>query len=79
MQLDEMFTSGLKEFKEVNKRTNSFLDEALSKNKRTIAQYIIAILLRRTLLDNKKQESLEKHYGFKPEDITKETERIFTN
>ena len=45
IQLDEMFTTGLKEFKEVNKKTNSFIDEALLKNKRTIVQYIIAILL----------------------------------
>ena len=45
IQLDEMFTTGLKEFKEVNKKTNSFTDEALLKNKKTIVQYIIAILL----------------------------------
>ena len=77
-----MFTTGLKKFKEVNKKTNSFIDEALlknKKNKKRIVQYIIAILLRSTLLDNKEQESLEKHYGFKREDITKEIERIFTN
>ena len=43
-----MFTTGLKEFKEVNKKTNSFIDEALLKNKKTIVQYIIAILLRST-------------------------------
>ena len=35
-----MFTTGLKEYKEVNKKTNSFIDEALLKNKRTIVQYI---------------------------------------
>ena len=79
IQLDEMFTTGLKEFKEVNKKTNSFIDEALLKNKGTIVQYIIAILLRSTLVDNKDQERLEKHYGFKQEDITKEIERIFIN
>ena len=79
IQLDEMFTTGLKEFKEVNKKTNSFIDEALLKNKRTIVQYIIAILLRSTLVDNKEQARLEMHYGFKQEDITKEIERIFTN
>ena len=79
IQLDEMSTTGLKEFKEVNKKTNSFIDGALLKNKRTIVQYIIAILLRSPLLYNKEQESLEKHYGFKQEDITKEIERIFTN
>ena len=74
-----MFTSGLKEFKEINIKTNSAVDEALIKNKRTIVQYIFAILLRSTLVDNKEQERLEKHYGFKQEDITKEIGRIFTN
>ena len=73
-----MFTTGLKEFKEVNKKTNSFTDEALLKNKRTTVQYKTAILLRSTLVD-KKREKLEKHYGFEQEDITKEIERIFTN
>ena len=77
IQLDEMFTTGLKEFKEVNKKTNSFIDEALLKNKRTIVQYIIAILFRSTLVDNKEQARLEMHYGFKQEDIAKEIERIF--
>ena len=72
-----MFPTGLKEFKEVNKKTNSFIDEAPLKNKRTIIQYIIAILLRSTLVDNKQQERPETHYGFKQEDITKEIERIF--
>ena len=74
-----MFTTGLKEFKEVNKKPKSFIDEALLNNKRTIVQYIIAIILRSTLVDNKIQERLEKHYGFKRENITKEIERIFTN
>ena len=66
-----MFTTGLQEFKEVNKKTNSFIDEALLENKKRIVQYIIAILLRSTLVDNKEQERLEKHYGFKQEDLTK--------
>ena len=79
MQLDDMFTTGLKEFKEVNKKTNSAVDEALMKNKRTIVQYIFAILLRSTLVDNKEQARLEKDYGFKQEDITKEIESCFTN
>ena len=67
-----MFSTGIKEFKEINKKTNSFVDEALLKNKRTIVQYVIAIPLRSTLLDNKEQEILEKHYGFEEEYITKE-------
>ena len=29
-----MFTTGLKEFKEVNKKTNSLIDEALLKNEK---------------------------------------------
>ena len=78
IQLDERFTTGLKQFKEVNKKTNSFIDEALLKNKRTIVQYIIAILLRSTLLDNKEKDRLEMHYGFKQEDKTKEIESYFT-
>ena len=75
IKLDEMFTTGLKEFKEVNKKSNS----ALLENKRTIVQYIIAILLRSTLVDNKEQARFEMHYGFKQEDITKEIERVFTD
>ena len=76
IQQDEMFTTGLKEFKEVNKNTNSFIDEALLKNKKRIVHYIIAILLRRTLVDNKEQERLEKHYGFKQEDIRKKLKKF---
>ena len=78
IQLDEMFITGLKQFKEVNKKTNSFIDEALLKNKRTIVQYIIAKLLRSTLLDNKEKDRLEMHYGFNQENITKEIESYFT-
>ena len=74
-----MFTTGLKEFKEINKKTNSFIDEALLKNKRTKVQYITAILLRSTLVDNKEKDRLEMHYSFNQEDIMKEIEIIFTN
>ena len=38
----------------------------------TIVQYITAMLLRNTLVDNKEQARLEEHYGFKQEDFTKE-------
>ena len=69
-----MFTTGLKEFKEINKKTNSAVDEVLIKNIRTIVQYVIAKLLRSTLVDNKEEARLEKHYGYKQEDITKEIE-----
>ena len=70
-----MFTTGLKEFKEINKKDSiTAVDEALIKNKRTIVQYIIAILLRSTLVDNKEQSRFEMHYGFKKEDIMKEIE-----
>ena len=73
-----MFTSGLKEFKEVNKKTNSAVDEALIKNERTILQYIIAILLQSTLVDNKERAGLEMHYDFKQEDKMKDTESYYT-
>ena len=49
-----MFTTGLKAFKEVSQKTNSFIDEALLENKKRIVQYKIAILLKSTLVDNKK-------------------------
>ena len=79
IQLDDMFTTGLKKFKEINKKNNSAVDEALIRNKRTIVRYIIAILLRSTLVDNKEHARFEKHHGFKQEDITKENESFFTN
>ena len=66
-----MFTTGLKEFTKINKKTNSAVDEALIRNKRTIVQYIIAIFFKSKLLDNKEQEKLEMHYGFKQEEILK--------
>ena len=63
-----MFTNGLREMKEYNKSL-----------RKVIVQFIIAILLRSTLVDNKEQARLEMHYGFKHEDMMKEIERIFTN
>ena len=74
-----MFTTGLKEFKEVNNQTNSFIDEALLKNKMRIVQYIISKLLKSTLVDNKEKSRPEMLYDFYQEDIMKEIERIFTN
>ena len=68
IHLDDMFTNGLREMKAYNK--------SLSK---VIVQYIIAILLQSTLVDNKEQARLEMHYGFKQEDIMKEIQRFFTN
>ena len=64
-----MFTTGLKEFLEINKKTKSTVDEALIKNKKTIVKYIIALLLQSMLVDNKDQARLEMHCGFKQEDI----------
>ena len=63
-----MFTNGLREMKEYNKSLRG-----------VIVQYIIAILLKSKLLDNKEKDRLEMHYSFNQEDITKEIERIFTN
>ena len=72
-----MFTTGPKEFREINKKTNSAVDEALIKNKKTIVQYIIAILLESKLVDNKEKARLEMHCGFNHEDITKKIESYF--
>ena len=55
-----MFTNGLREMKEYNKS-----------HRKVIVQYIIAILLQSTLVDNKEQARFEMHYGFKQEDIMK--------
>ena len=68
IHLDDMFTNGLREMKEYNKSLRG-----------VIVQYIISIFLRSKLLDNKEQDRLEMHYGFKQEDITKEIESFFTN
>ena len=78
IHLDEMFSSGLKEFKEINKKTISAVDEALIKTKKTIVQYIIAILLESKLVGNKEQAKLEMHYDFKQEDIMKDIGSYFT-
>ena len=68
IHLDDMFTNGLREMKEYNKSL-----------RKVIVRYIIAILLKSTLVDNKEQARLEMHYGFKQEDIMEEIERIFAN
>ena len=68
IHLDDMFTNGLSEMKEYNKSLRG-----------VIVIYIISILLRSKLLDNKEKDRLEMHYGFKQEDITKEIESFFTN
>ena len=68
IHLDDMFTNGLRKMKKYNKSL-----------RKVIVQYIIAILLRSTLVDIKEKARLEMHYGFKQKDIMKEIERIFTN
>ena len=68
IHLDDMFTNGLREMKEYNKSLRGVM-----------VIYIISILLRSKLLDNKEKDRLEMHYGFKQEDITKEIESFFTN
>ena len=78
IQLDYMFSTGPKEIEEVNEKTDSFIDGALIKNKKTIVEYIIAILLEGKLVDNKEQERLEMHYDFNHEDIMKELQSYFT-
>ena len=49
-----MFTNVLRKTKEYNKSL-----------RKVIVQYIIAILLQSTLVDNKEKARLEMHYGFK--------------
>ena len=73
-----MFTNGLRGFKEVNKKTNSFIDEALLKNKKTIVQNIVAILLESKLINNKEQARLEMHHDFYHEDIMRDIDSYFT-
>ena len=72
-----MFTTDLKEFNEINKKTNSTVDEALMKNKKTTIQYITAILLKSKLVDNKEQARIEMRFNFNLEDIMKEIESYF--
>ena len=63
-----MFTNGLREMKEYNKSLRKF-----------IVQYIIALFLQSTLVDNKEQATLEMHYGLKQEVILQEIEIFFNN
>ena len=63
-----MFTNGLKEMKEYNKSL-----------RKVILQYIVALLLRSKLTENKEQDRLEMHYDFNQEDIMKEKESFFPN
>ena len=63
-----MFINGLREMEDYNKSL-----------RKVIVQYIIAILLQSTLVDNKEKGRLEMPYGFEQEDIMKEKERIFLN
>ena len=69
IHLDDMLTNGLRGFKEVNEKTNSFIDEAPLMNKKTIVQYIVAKLLESKLFNNKEQAGLDMHYDFNHEDV----------
>ena len=64
--LDDMFTNGLREMKEHNKSL-----------RKVIVQYIVALLLRSKLIENKEQDRLEMHYDLNQEDIMKEIEIFF--
>ena len=64
IQLDEMFTTGLEEFKEVNKKTNSFIDEALLREKKEKSTIYKCYILKTTLVDIKERSRLEMHYDF---------------
>ena len=58
--------------KEVNEKTSSAVDGALLQTRKTVIQYIKAILLERNLVDNKEQPRLEMHFDFNHDDIMKE-------
>ena len=68
IHLGDMFNNGLRDMKKYNKSL-----------RKVVVQYIIAILLKSKLVDNKEQARLEMHFGFKQEDIMKEIKRFFTN
>ena len=78
IHLDDILNTGLKDLNEIIKKTDSAVDEAHIKNKKTIVQYIIAILLESRLVDNKEQARLEMHYNFGHEVIMKEIESNFS-
>ena len=71
-----MFPTGLKEFREVNKKTKSAVYDALIKNKKTILQHIITILLESEQVYKKEQARLEMHYDFNHEEIKKKGFRV---
>ena len=74
-----MFTTGLNEFEEVDEKANSAVEESLIKYKKTIVQYIIALILKKCkLVDNKEQARLEMHSDFNQEDILKEVKSCLT-
>ena len=61
-----MFTKCLRELKKYNKSL-----------RKVIVQYIVALLLRSKLIENKEQDRLEMHYDFNQEDIMKKIESFF--
>ena len=68
IHLDDMFINGLREMKEHKKSL-----------RKVIVQYIVALLLRSKLIENKEQDRVEMHYNFNQEDIMKEIESFFPN
>ena len=47
IHLDDMIATGLKEYNEINNKTNSTVDEALLKNKKTIVQKYNSYIIRK--------------------------------
>ena len=78
IQLDDMFTTGLREFKEVNEETTSAADEAIMRIRKTIVQYIIAKLLESKLVGSKEQARIGLRHDFNHEDRMKEINSYFT-
>ena len=68
---DDLFTTGLKEFKEFNWKTSSAIDEAILQTRKTLIQYIIAIIIDIKIEDNKEQASIVMQYDFNHDDIMK--------
>ena len=72
-----MFTTGLKEFKEVNEKNPLQLMKLFNKLEKTIIQYIIAKFLESKLVDNEEQQRLEIHCDLNHQDMMKEIDSYF--
>ena len=72
-----MFTLSLQELKEGSRLIRAKTAEIACQTRKTIIQYIRAIVLESKLVDDKEQARQEMHYNFDYEDIMKEVESYF--